>query len=155
MQCSVALRTAPDEALWIALASATGVHGMTEKRRIILSLPVDDAQHLGAHGVRGVLDSKITPSLQNLSRLDETFNRREGVQGQVEAAMGDTIYVIHGFLGGRRQPEEVFVSEAHARLRAAQLERIYDSVSLDTRSVGREMHRDRKQRGQHSALLYS
>jgi hypothetical protein len=36
--------------------------------------------------------------------------------------MGDTIYVIQGFLGGRRQLEEVFVSEAHARLRAAHLD---------------------------------
>jgi len=72
-----------------------------------------------------------------------------------EAAMGDTIYVIYGFLGGRRQPEEVFVSEAHARLRAAQLGQIYDSVSVGTRRVDREAHGEPQQRGLQSAPLYS
>jgi hypothetical protein len=69
--------------------------------------------------------------------------------------MSDTIYVIHGILGGRRQPEELFVSEAHAKLRAAQLGQIYDSVSVGTRHVHRVAHGDHKQRGQQSAPLYS
>ena len=63
--------------------------------------------------------------------------------------MGDTIYVIHGFRNGCKQPVEVFVSEAHARLRAAYLGRLYDSVALGARRAGREAHGHgtRKRRG--------
>lgn len=49
-----------------------------------------------------------------------------------------TIYLIRGFLNGRRQREEVFLSEALARLRAAQLGQVYDSISPGTRRVDRE-----------------
>lgn len=37
-------------------------------------------------------------------------------------------YILRGFLGGRKQPEEYFTSEVHARKRAAYLGTLYDSV---------------------------
>lgn len=44
--------------------------------------------------------------------------------------MDEKIFIIRGFLRGRRQPEERFTSEVRARHRAAYLGRIYDSVAL-------------------------
>jgi len=52
--------------------------------------------------------------------------------------MQQTIYVVRGFLGGRRQPEERFASEARARYRAAYLGKIYDAVMVGCRRVDSE-----------------
>lgn len=48
--------------------------------------------------------------------------------------MDQASYILRGFLGGRKQPEEHFTSEVHARKRAAYLGTMYDSVM-----VGRKM----------------
>jgi hypothetical protein len=66
--------------------------------------------------------------------------------------MCKTIYVVRGFLGGRKQPEEQFSSEAHARLRAAYLGATYDSVAVGSRTINSEPYEDRKQTGQLSEL---
>lgn len=44
--------------------------------------------------------------------------------------MDEKVFIIRGFLHGRRQQEERFTSEVRARHRAAYLGRIYDSVML-------------------------
>lgn len=44
--------------------------------------------------------------------------------------MNDVVYVIRGFLGGRKQAEEQFTVEGHARRRAAYLGAVYDSVVI-------------------------
>jgi len=59
-----------------------------------------------------------------------------------------TMYIVRGFCGGRRQPEEHFATEAAARHRAAYLGKVYDAVIVgrcvaksekcsDTRLAGR------------------
>jgi len=44
--------------------------------------------------------------------------------------MQQTIYIVRGFRGGRRQPEEHFATEAAARYRAAYLGKVYDAVMV-------------------------
>jgi hypothetical protein len=63
-----------------------------------------------------------------------------------------TIYVVRGFLGGRKQPEEHFSSEAHARLRAAYLGSSYDSVAVGRHTIESEPRDDQKRTGQLSEL---
>jgi ribosomal protein L20A (L18A) len=49
--------------------------------------------------------------------------------------MEQNIYVVRGFIGGRRQPEERFTSEARARRRAAYLGMVYDAVIVGSRKM--------------------
>ncbi|WP_426702784.1 hypothetical protein ACPPVV_07230 [Rhodanobacter sp. Col0626] len=44
--------------------------------------------------------------------------------------MNDTVFVVRGFTGGRRQTEERFTSELHAKRRAAYLGALYESVMV-------------------------
>ncbi|MBN8713083.1 MAG: hypothetical protein J0H50_03800 [Xanthomonadales bacterium] len=46
-------------------------------------------------------------------------------------AMEQKTYFVRGVLNGRRQPDENFTSELHARRRAAHLGTSYDSVVVD------------------------
>ena len=49
--------------------------------------------------------------------------------------MQQTVYVVRGFCGGCRQPEEQFATELSARHRAAYLGKIYDAVIVGRRIV--------------------
>ena len=49
-----------------------------------------------------------------------------------------TIYIVRGFCGGCRQPEEHFTTEVAARRRAAYLGKVYDAVMVGRRVVERE-----------------
>jgi hypothetical protein len=64
-----------------------------------------------------------------------------------EAAMQQTIYIVRGFLGGRRQPEEHFPTEVRARHRAAYLGKFYDAVIVGQRVVESERCGDRQLTG--------